>query len=326
MSASDHSDQITSAGQQPYKGRFAPSPSGRMHLGNVFTALISWLSARKEGGKWVLRIEDLDPQRSKLEYARLIEDDLHWLGLDWDEGGIDGIGDCGPYCQSMRDAVYLDYFNRLAAARLTYKCRCRRADIMATQAPHESDGRIVYAGTCRPAALPPFPVCDSPSAGATRLYVPDRLIAFDDLVFGHQEVNLTRHCGDFVIRRADLAWAYQLAVVVDDALMGISEVVRGCDLLLSTAQQIYLYDLLDLPSPRFAHLPLISNAACQRLSKRDGAMSMEQLRLHHSPEEVIGIAAHLAGLTDHATPTKALDLIDLFSWSKIPAAQSVTVI
>lgn len=308
------------------KGRFAPSPSGRMHLGNVFTALISWLSARKAGGKWVLRIEDLDPQRSKHEYARLIEDDLHWLGLDWDEGGLDGIGDAGPYCQSMRDDIYLSYLKRLAGTGLTYPCRCRRADIMATQAPHETDGRIVYAGTCRPDATPPFATtADTEQDAATRLYVPDRDIDFEDMVYGHQSVNITRHCGDFVIRRADKAWAYQLAVVVDDALMGITEVVRGCDLLLSTAQQIYLYDQLGLPAPRFAHLPLLSNADGRRLSKRDASMSMEELRKRCTPGDVIGLAAQIAGLHDSREAVSAAELIDSFSWQKIPAAASLTV-
>ncbi len=307
----------------PVKGRFAPSPSGRMHLGNVFTALVSWLSVRKSGGKWVLRIEDLDPQRSKYEYARLIEDDLHWLGLDWDEGGLDDLGSDGPYRQSKRGDIYLQYFEKIVAAGLTYPCHCRRADIMATQAPHESDGRIVYAGTCRPAAMPPFPPSNEP--GAIRLYVPDSFIDFDDMVFGHQSVNLTRHCGDFVLRRADNVWAYQLAVVVDDALMGISEVVRGCDLLLSTAQQLYLYQLLGFAPPRFAHLPLVSNQAGQRLSKRDSSMSMEELRRHHTPAEIIGMAAWLAGLCETPSPVTAAELADSFSWSKIPPVTAVTM-
>lgn len=310
----------------PVKGRFAPSPSGRMHLGNVFTALISWLSTRKSGGKWLLRIEDLDPQRSKYEYARLIEDDLHWLGLDWDEGGLDCRGSAGPYCQSERNDFYLQYFEKIAAKGITYPCHCKRADIMATQAPHESDGRIVYAGTCRPALRPPFPTSASSLPAATRLYVPDSYITFDDVVYGQQSVNLTRHCGDFVIRRADSAWAYQLAVVIDDALMGISEVVRGCDLLLSTAQQLYLYELLGFTPPHFAHMPLVSNEAGQRLSKRDGAMSMEYLRKHHTPAAIIGMAAYLAGLSDSPAPVTADELVDSFSWEKIPAVQAVTIL
>ena len=130
-------------------GRFAPSPTGRMHLGNLFTALLSWLSVKKAGGRWILRIEDLDPQRSRMEYARQIEDDLDWLGLSWDEGGVDGPGSLGPYCQSMRHDIYAGALDSLVATGLTYPCYCRRADILATQAPHQSDGRVIYAGTCR---------------------------------------------------------------------------------------------------------------------------------------------------------------------------------
>jgi glutamyl-tRNA synthetase len=205
-----------------------------MHLGNVYAALISWLSVKKKGGVWVLRIEDLDPQRCKLEYALQLEDDLRWFGLDWDEGGTENRGNCGPYLQSQRSEIYEEYLQRLNKTGLTYPCTCTRADIMATQAPHESDGRIVYKGTCRPQGMPkgtPTLFMKDQQA-ATRLYVPDKQIAFTDGHYGAQSVNLATHCGDFVLRRKDGAWAYQLAVVVDDALMGITEVVRGRDLLL----------------------------------------------------------------------------------------------
>lgn len=308
----------------PHKGRFAPSPTGRMHLGNVFTALVSWLSAHSRGGSWVLRIEDLDPQRSKREWARLIEDDLHWLGLDWDEGGLDHRGPCGPYCQSERLDIYAAALDRLRATGLTYGCTCRRADIMATQAPHQSDGRIVYAGTCRPAPMPCFaPEPDAPHS--IRIYVPDEDTAFTDGVFGPQRCNLATHCGDFVLRRADGAWAYQLAVAVDDAAMGITEVVRGCDLLLSTAQQLYLYRLLGLRAPAYAHVPLLCNAAGRRLSKRDSSMAMDSLRERFTPNEIIGRLAAAAGLIPEAAPCSPADLIPLFSLSRIPATQQIVV-
>ncbi len=310
--------------QKDIVGRFAPSPSGRMHLGNVFTALVSWLSVRCRGGRWILRIEDLDPQRSKLEYARQIEDDLDWLGLDWDEGGVDGTGNHGPYIQSRRNELYLDALNRLNDLGLTYRCHCTRADIMATQAPHESDGRVVYHGTCRPSAAPPFERHDG-ERGATRLYVPDEDFVFTDGVFGTRSVNLTRHCGDFVVRRADGAWAYQLAVVVDDGLMGVTEVVRGCDLLLSTAQQLYMYRLLGYEAPQFAHLPLVSNAAGQRLSKRDQAMSMAELRQRYTPEEVIGKIASMAHVIEDYEPCTAKSLIEVFDRQKIPAKESIII-
>lgn len=265
-----------------------------MHLGNIYTALLSWLSVKSRGGKWILRIEDLDPQRSKTEYARMIEDDLRWLGLEWDEGGLDGKGPDGPYVQSERHHLYEEALCRLKDTGLCYPCTCTRADILATQAPHESDGRVIYKGTCRPPVMP-SPYVESDRA-AVRLAVPDEDITFTDRIKGVQTVNLARHCGDFIVRRADGAWAYQLAVVVDDALMGVTEVLRGDDLLLSAAQQIYLYRLLGYEPPEFAHVPLVCNEVGVRLSKRDRALSMEYLRARHTPEEILGMAAHRAGL------------------------------
>lgn len=308
-------------------GRFAPSPTGRMHLGNVFAALISWLSARKEGGKWILRIEDLDPQRSRIGHARLIEDDLAWLGLDWDEGGVDGKGPNGPYCQSMRGEIYKEALEKLQATGLTYPCFCTRADIMATQAPHESDGRVVYAGTCRPSRLGGSfdeATVDRPER-AIRLFVPDKDMTFTDKLYGSQTVNLTAHCGDFVLRRADGAWAYQLAVVVDDALMGVTEVVRGSDLLLSSAQQIYLYDLLGYPAPQFAHVPLLCNEKGIRLSKRDSSLSMEELRKEYTPSHLIGQLAYIAGILPEPFPISAQGLLPLFSWSAILPHPAITI-
>ena len=280
-----------------------------MHLGNIYTALLSWLSVKSRGGRWTLRIEDLDPQRSKIEYARLIEDDLHWLGLEWDEGGLDGVGPNGPYVQSRRHHLYKEALERLKASGLCYPCSCTRADILATQAPHESDGRVVYKGTCRPPVMP-SPYMDRPGA-AVRLMVPDEDISFIDRIKGPQTVNLAGHCGDFIVRRGDGAWSYQLAVVVDDALMGVTEVMRGDDLLLSAAQQIYLYRLLGFDSPEFAHVPLVCNEQGIRLSKRDRSLSMEYLREHHTPEEVLGIAAHRAGLIPSPFPISLSALLQL---------------
>lgn len=305
-------------------GRFAPSPSGRMHLGNIYTALLSWLSAKSRGGKWILRIEDLDPQRSKMEYARQIEDDLRWLGLEWDEGGIEGKGPNGPYLQSMRHHLYEDALAKLKSTGLCYPCTCTRADILATQAPHESDGRVVYKGTCRLPEMRSFivgdrrletvvPYQEKPGA-AVRLLVPDEKITFIDKIKGSQTVNLASHCGDFIVRRGDGAWSYQLAVVADDALMGVTEVMRGDDLLLSAAQQIYLYRLLGYNPPEFAHVPLVCNEAGIRLSKRDKSLSMEYLRANHSPEEILGMAAYHASLIPSP---QAISLSDLISNEKI---------
>lgn len=289
------------------KGRFAPSPTGRMHLGNVFSALLSWLSAKSQGGTWLLRIEDIDPQRSKQEYAELIMDDLHWLGLDWDEG---------PYYQSERGDIYEHYLKQLTDNGLTYPCYCTRADILATQAPHESDGRVVYKGTCR--NLAPG-VKTGPAA--IRMKVPSEgkgILSFTDGHYGMQTIDLTTHCGDFIVRRKDGAWAYQLAVVVDDALMGINEVVRGCDLLLSSPQQIYLAQQLGFAPPQFTHLPLLCNKQGQRLSKRDQSLDMAALRTSNTPEEIIGMLAHAAGLQQSNEPITAQELVGEFSWDKIP--------
>ena len=316
------------------RGRFAPSPTGRMHLGNVFCALLSWLSAKSKGGKWVLRIEDLDPQRSRREYALQLMDDLQWLGLPWD-------GE--PVWQSQRGHIYEEYLHRLQEMGLTYPCYCTRADIMATQAPHETDGRVVYKGTCRPkdvildaendvadtARVPTAINHISPSieggAGVglatTRLIVPDCTMPFTDGHYGKHDINLAEHCGDYIIRRKDGAWAYQLAVVVDDALMGVTEIVRGRDLLLSSPQQIHLRELL-FPSPLtvdFFHHPLLCNSEGQRLCKRDKSMDLGYLRgTGITPQEIIGKLAYLAGLTDTTTPITPSELLPLFSWDKVP--------
>lgn len=294
------------------KGRFAPSPTGRMHLGNIFTAYLSRKSAKEKGGKWLLRIEDLDPGRSRYEYARQIEDDLDWLGLTWDEGGVDDSGDAGPYRQSLRSEIYDDAFRKLAGMGVTYPCRCRRSDIMATQAPHREDGRVVYAGTCRPTGLPPFnhDIIDTCVGGgvAVRLCVENKYIEFVDGRYGRQRVNLADDCGDFVVRRADGAWAYQLAVVVDDALMGVTEIVRGNDLLLSAAQQIYLYELLGFDVPTFTHVPLLCNSAGQRLSKRDMACSMEHLRKVYTPQS---LCYYLEELASTATSTQRTIIVEI---------------
>lgn len=281
-----------------------------MHLGNVFCALLSWLSAKSQGGEWLLRIEDLDPQRSRREYALQLMDDLEWLGLHWDNT---------PVWQSERSDVYEHHLRRLQEMGLTYPCHCTRADIMATQAPHESDGRVVYKGTCRPpAGSAPRP---SSTPATTRLMVPDETIPFLDGHYGHHDINLTEHCGDYIIRRRDGAWAYQLAVVVDDALMGVTEIVRGRDLLLSSPQQIHLRQLLfpQEPRVRFFHHPLLCNADGLRLCKRDKSMDIGFLRSQGvSPQSIIGRLAGLAGLLPEAADVSAKELLPLFSWEKVP--------
>lgn len=288
-------------------GRFAPSPSGRMHLGNVYAALMSWLSARSAGGRWILRIEDLDPQRSRPEYARQIEDDLRWLGLEWDEGGIDA-----GYCQSLRHGYYRQALSLIEEQGLVYACRCTRADLQATQAPHASDGRLIYPGICRPAGGPPFGKAGEGTRGARRLYVPPGLtVRVTDRNLGTDEVDLAAEVGDFVLQRADGAWAYQLAVVVDDALMGVTEVVRGSDLWMpSTAQQAHLYHLLGYDEPEWAHIPLITNSLGVRLSKRDSSLSLAELRGRGlSAAEVLGLTAAMGGIIPEARPVTLDELL-----------------
>ena len=291
-------------------GRFAPSPTGRMHLGNMFSALLSWLSAKSKGGQWLLRIEDIDPQRSRKEYAQLLMDDLQWLGLAWD-------GE--PVWQSQRSEIYTSFFNQLQRMGLTYPCYCTRADLLATQAPHESDGRVVYPGTCRHAAV----ISNRPAA--IRLMVSDEEVTFTDGHYGRQTVNMAHHVGDYIIRRKDGAWAYQLAVVVDDGLMGINEVVRGRDLLLSSPQQIYVAQLLGFTPPHFTHLPLLCNETGQRLSKRDQSLDLGHLREHYTSDQLLGRLAFWAGLQPQPTPITAQHLIPLFSWDKVPC-QDITAV
>lgn len=307
-------------------GRFAPSPTGRMHLGNVYAALLSWLSVRSRGGRWILRIEDLDPQRSRPEYARQIEDDLLWLGLDWDEGGLDGLGDHGPYVQSCRGEFYAEALRHLEDTGRLYPCTCTRADIMASQAPHQSDGRIIYSRHCLPARLGGSAAGSGGHPAALRLFVGDESVDFDDAVCGPQHVELVSACGDFVVRRADGAWAYQLAVVVDDALMGVTEVARGNDLLLSAAQQIYLYRLLGYRPPQFVHFPLLVNAEGRRLSKRDRSLSLAELRRDFTAPQLLGYLAKAIGLRDTDTPVTAVGLLQGFAFAKLPHSAAITIV
>ncbi len=306
------------------RGRFAPSPSGRMHLGNVYAALLSWLSVKSRGGEWLLRIEDIDRQRSRIEYAQLIEDDLAWLGLDWDMGGLEGRGMAQPCLQSLRSERYQVALDFLRSNGLIYPCRCRRKDILAASAPHQSDGRVVYTGACRPSNEPPFAVSEN-WEGSERLYVPDREISFEDKVFGKVSYNLADECGDFVLRRADNSWAYQLAVVVDDAEMGISEVARGCDLLLSAAQQTYLFELLGVKAPDYSHFPLLADATGRRLSKRDASLAMDVIRSRFRAEEIVGGLAFTAGLTSEPVVCTPHELIPLFDWAKVVRREWIAV-
>lgn len=376
-------------------GRFAPSPTGRMHLGNVFSSLLAWLSVRSQGGKLVLRIEDLDDRARSGPWDALLMDDLRWLGLDWDEG---------PYYQTDRIDLYADAVRQLDDMGLVYPCFCTRAELHAASAPHASDGTPVYAGTCRgltaaevaarskarPPALrlkvPPVQgiassrgpfESDAPeskhskteladfgnsmpreltfgdcsergvrggaalqdtadgtrggaalqgAAGGVRGAAASRSAAggdagvmhFEDRTYGPQREVLAEECGDFLVRRSDGVYAYQLAVVVDDADMGVNEVVRGCDLLGSTARQMYLQDLLGYAHPSYAHVPLLVAPDGRRLSKRDRDCDMGVLREHFgTPGALLGRLAYVAGLVPSPEPRTADQLVDEFRWSAV---------
>lgn len=288
------------------RGRFAPSPSGRMHLGNAFSALLAWLSAKSRGGEVVLRVEDLDPARSRREYAEAILDDLRWLGLDWDLRAQD---------QSRRGEAYEAALDRLAELDLLYPCYCSRDQLHAASAPHASDGRIIYAGTCR--ALSEAERAARPATRCLRAKVPDRTISFVDGLQGPQSLALRREWGDFIVRRADGVAAYQLAVVVDDAACGVSEVVRGRDLLTSTPVQLWLYEVLGLTPPSFCHVPMLLSPEGRRLSKRDRALDLGELRKTWPPERVIGLLAWRCGLTDRWEEVSPRELAADFSWSRV---------
>lgn len=286
-------------------GRFAPSPTGRMHAGNVCAALLAWLVVKSQGGSIVLRIEDLDQDRSKPGFADAVQRDFERLGLHWDSG---------PYFQHDREEAYRSAFDRLVSEGLVYPCFCSRADLHAASAPHRGE-RIVYPGTCRHLSDGEILSCGLRRTPAQRLTVPDRSYAITDAVQGPYTQNLERDCGDFLIRRADGVFAYQLAVVVDDADQGVNSVVRGVDLLGSTPQQLYLQDLLELPHPGYAHIPLIVANRTRRLSKRDRDASFDALlERFGTPEAIIGHIAGLAGIApthDPVTPEELLATFDL---------------
>ena len=300
-------------------GRFAPSPIGRMHLGNLACSLLAWLSAKSAGGRIVLRIEDLDAERCPRVYADALEEDLAWLGLHWDEGGSKG-GPNGPYYQSERSDIYLAAFEKLQAMDLIYPCFCSRSQLHAASAPHRSDGQVVYQGTCR--GMTPQQVADrieqTKKRPAMRLTVPDEVLTYTDGHLGEYSEHLPTDCGDFILRRGDGVFAYQLAVVVDDAAMGVTQVVRGEDLASSTPRQLLLYRLLGLPAPEFIHLPLLLAPDGRRLSKRDGDVSLENLRARYTAAEVVGKLAHAYGLNPTGEPRTPESLLADFSWDKVP--------
>ena len=303
-----------------YRGRYAPTPSGPLHLGNLRTALLAWLLARRAGGAFVLRMEDLDRPRVRPGAASAILADLRWLGLDWDEGP-DAGGPHAPYTQSERMPLYEEHLRRLDDAGLLYPCYCSRADIArAASAPHgPADEGPRYPGTCRdPARRERQRQRVKGRPPALRFRVPPGVIAVEDGLYGRVEQDVAREVGDFVVRRADGVPAYHLAVVVDDALMAMTDVVRGADLLASTPRQIALYHALGYPVPRFLHLPLAVDERGERLAKRHGAVGVGPPRAAGiSPARVVGALAASAGLVPPGAEVTAPELLDRFDPSRL---------
>ena len=296
------------------RGRFAPTPSGRMHLGNLLAALLAWLDARSGGGELVLRIEDLDTQRTSRLFAAQLLDDLRWLGLDWDQGGLEP-----DYRQSRRTACYEEAFRLLEERGLISPCYCPRTERMAASAPHREDGAVVYSGRCfRLTAAERAELEGQGRRPAWRVRCPDLSVTVEDGNCGTYTENLARDCGDFIVRRSDGVFAYQLAVVVDDALMGVNHVVRGRDLLCSAPRQAWLHEVLGYPPPRFFHTPLLLAPDGRRLAKRDHDLDMGALRERYSPGELTGLLAWYAGLVDRPEKVTAAELVPLFSWAKVP--------
>ena len=265
--------------RRPPAGRFAPSPTGDLHLGSALAALGAWASVRSRGGRFVWRVEDLDGPRAVPEAAERQMADARWLGLDWDEGPDVG-GPNGPYRQSERSDLYDAALARLAEAGRLFPCRVSRSDLRAlASAPHGA-GLPPYPASLRPAGLAPnwFRNPAARADAALRFRVEPGVVGWDDAVVGRVEEDVARAVGDVVLRRRDGVFAYQLAVVVDDLAMGVTEVVRGQDLLDSTARQILLIRALGGVEPRYAHLPLVVGDDGEKLSKRDGSLTVRALR------------------------------------------------
>lgn len=296
-------------------GRFAPSPSGYMHMGNLLAMLLAWLDCRSLNGEMIFRMEDLDPARSKPAFAAAMAEDLHWLGLDWDRGWPEDE----TYAQSKRTAIYEDAFEALRAQDLVYPCWCTRSErLAAASAPHP--GEKEHDSGCRCAHMTTAERETTHLTGrrpAWKLRSPDKAITVLDGHYGPFTQDPAREVGDFIIRRADGVFAYQLAVSVDDMRMGVTRVVRGRDLLSSAPRQKWLIETLGGTAPDYCHCPLLTGDGTGKLSKRLGSLSTQVLRKEKRPEDVVGELVYLCGLTDTAEPVSARELVSGFTWGKV---------
>ncbi|MBQ3482496.1 MAG: tRNA glutamyl-Q(34) synthetase GluQRS [Oscillospiraceae bacterium] len=299
------------------RGRFAPTPSGNMHIGNALCYLLAWLSARSQGGGVVLRFEDTDLMRMRPGAVEQTLSDLLWLGLDWDAGPAPDEN-AGPYFQSCRTEIYDRFFAELRDRGAVYPCFCSRRDVRLASAPHAEDRAAVYPGTCRD--LSPAQAAERMKSRppAWRLRLEDKTVSFRDRLYGELSCEILREYGDFPIRRADGVYCYQFTVALDDALMGVSEVLRSRDLLSSAPWQVYIQRLFGFEPPVFVHIPLLLDADGQRMAKRDFSLSLKEVRRHYSTEEVIGRLGFLAGLTDEPRPCTAAQLLPLYAPEKLP--------
>lgn len=291
------------------RGRYAPSPSGIQHLGNIRSALVAWLQARLAGGRFALRMDDIDTPRIRPGSAEQIIDDLSWLGLDWDLlDTIEYAPDAqGVYVESLYLEFYHEALAKLDARGLIYPCRCSRKQVMQRVGKPNVAGHYVYPGTCRGRPRESFHAGESL---AWRFRAPAEEIVFVDMLAGEQRQDVAREWGDIILRRRDDLFAYQLVSVVDDIQMGITDVVRGIDLLDSTPGQVALFRALGAEPPRFWHMPLKTDAAGNKLAKRDGSQSLLELReAGYQPEQVVGQLAHELGLAGKAEPISLVDLL-----------------
>ena len=298
-------------------GRLAPSPTGAQHVGNARTYLLAWLSIRSRGGRLILRIEDIDSPRVKAEAAQQAIDDLRWLGLDWDEGPEIG-GPHAPYVQTERIDLYHEALSRLQRDERVYPCTCTRSDIeAAASAPHIEHEGMIYPGICAGrSASDALTLGDQPFAW--RFRTTDRALEFGDRVAGRQQANVRRDLGDFVVGKMDGSAAYQLAVVCDDHAMGVTEVLRGDDLLPSTFRQLELYSAFGWSPPTFAHTPLVIGTDGRRLAKRHGDTRLATLRKQGvTAEELIGLLAWSSGLRPTRDPISARKLVAEFDLCRV---------